>query len=65
MRSKAAEEEESHDKLLKDLKQQIRDAENDKLAAWDTCKQSVSSPYESLTISTALFIWHRFMNLDR
>lgn len=48
VRGKAAEEEESHDKLLKDLKQQIRDAENDKLVAWDTCKQSVN--YHSIII---------------
>ena len=43
VRQKATEEEDSHDKLLKDLKQQLRDCDNDRLAAWDACKQQVSA----------------------
>lgn len=42
VRQKATEEEESHDALLRDLKKQLRDAEQGKLEAWDSCKQAVS-----------------------
>jgi len=42
VRQKSIEEEDSHDKLLKELKQQLREAESNKLAAWDTCKQQVT-----------------------
>lgn len=41
VRQKAAEEEESHDHLLRELKQQLRDSDNERLAAWDACKQQV------------------------
>lgn len=55
VRGKAAEEEESHDNLLKDLKQQLREAENEKLAAWDSCKQSVCSLTPQIDPSEIIF----------
>ncbi|XP_067937050.1 calponin homology domain-containing protein DDB_G0272472-like [Watersipora subatra] len=38
-RQRSTDEEDAHEKLVRDLKQQLRDCDNERLAAWDSCKQ--------------------------